>query len=355
VVIAALSVVASLPGERLPYGARVVDLALFLPLAISFATVGALVVWRRPANVIGRLLVLGGVVLAVQFAVAAYAIRALFGAPSLPGGEAAAWIFNIVGVGLGSVFILVVYLFPDGRITLLRTRVGLVLIAFAHIPLVLLMGFRPGPLLNLPAVESPLAIAAVGRYTGELVIIFMVWVIVVLALGFSTLRERARRSGPVGRQQIKWFLAGAAVASVVVTLSGPAIFLSGPEPLPVVRLAVALSLMAIPISIGVAILRYRLYDIDLLIRRTLVYGGLTIALAATYVALVLVVQTALRPFTGGSELAVAASTLATLALVQPLRRRIRETVDRRFYRSRYNAARARPRRSRSCATSARRC
>jgi hypothetical protein len=95
----------------------------------------------------------------------------------------------------------------------------------------------------------------------------------------------------------------------------------------------------VPIATAIAIFRYRLFDIDVIIRRTLVYGALSIALALTYVVLVVVVQAGLRPFTAGSELAVAASTLLTLALVQPMRQRIQAAVDRRFYRSRYDGAR----------------
>ena len=100
-----------------------------------------------------------------------------------------------------------------------------------------------------------------------------------------------------------------------------------------------LALIALPIGAAVAILRYRLYDIDVLINRTLVYGALTATLAATYFAAVVVLQAALRPLTGGSEVAVALSTLAVVALFAPLRRRIQAAVDRRFYRSRYDAAR----------------
>jgi hypothetical protein len=98
-------------------------------------------------------------------------------------------------------------------------------------------------------------------------------------------------------------------------------------------------LLSVPIAVGIAVLRYRLYDINVLINRALVYGTLSALLIAVYVAIVLLLQTVLRPFTSGSELSVAVSTLATLALVQPLRRRIQEAVDRRFYRARYDAER----------------
>ena len=100
-----------------------------------------------------------------------------------------------------------------------------------------------------------------------------------------------------------------------------------------------ISVAAIPIAIGIAVLRYRLYDIDVLINRTLVYGLTTGGIAAVFFGGIVVLQTLLRPFTTGSEIAVAASTLFTVALLQPLRSRIQQAVDHRFYRSRYDAAR----------------
>ncbi len=98
-------------------------------------------------------------------------------------------------------------------------------------------------------------------------------------------------------------------------------------------------LLSVPVSIGIAVLRYRLYDIDLVIERTLVYGVVSATLGATYVAAVVVLQGLLRPITGGSEFAVALSTLLVVALFQPIRGRAQEAVDRRFYRARYDAAR----------------
>jgi hypothetical protein len=114
------------------------------------------------------------------------------------------------------------------------------------------------------------------------------------------------------------------------------------EPPVAVRVPVWLNILTFVLiapAIGVAILRYRLYDIDVFIRRTVVFSATTVAIAVSFFAGIAVVQAILRPFTSGSDLAVAASTLATLALVQPLRRRIQAAVERRFYRSRYDAAR----------------
>jgi hypothetical protein len=137
----------------------------------------------------------------------------------------------------------------------------------------------------------------------------------------------------VERQQLELFVYAASFVALgyVLIASG----LPGPW-----SELIDLAILALPVAIAVAVFRYRLYDIDVLIERTLVYGALSATVALTYWLLVLVLQAALRPITGGGgELVVAASTLATLALVQPLRTRIQRGVDRRFYRSRYDAAR----------------
>jgi hypothetical protein len=159
---------------------------------------------------------------------------------------------------------------------------------------------------------------------------------------------RFRRARGVERQQIKWFVSAAAVSTVglMVNIAGTLSRMIGPGPsgaaITIANIGgvlMALGFVVLPISVGIAILRYRLYDIDLLINRTLVYGLLSAALAATYVTGVVTLQAALRPLTDGSEVAVALSTLLVLALFAPLRRRIQAAVDRRFYRSRYDAAR----------------
>ena len=156
---------------------------------------------------------------------------------------------------------------------------------------------------------------------------------IVLA-SIASLVVRYRRSRGIERLQLRWFLFVAAlmVAALFVTALLPAIQPAGDIIGPIV-------FTALPITVAVAILRYRLYDIDVLIRRTLVYGALSVTLAAVYAGLVIVLQGALSELAGGDTLAVAASTLAVAAVFQPARRRIKTGVDRRFYRSRYDAQR----------------
>ncbi len=153
------------------------------------------------------------------------------------------------------------------------------------------------------------------------------------ALCAAGLAHRFRGSRGVERQQLKW-VAYACVVAMAVTFLLP--LSAGRKPLEIARQLVIIS---IPLAAGLAILRYRLYDIDLLIKRTLVYGSLTLMLGLAYVVTVILSQQLLRGFTEGSDIAVAGSTLLVVALFQPIRAGVQEIVDRRFYRARYDAAR----------------
>jgi hypothetical protein len=195
--------------------------------------------------------------------------------------------------------------------------------------------FKPGPLEGGVPIENPLGF---GRAAGALRLMEMVGTAGALAgtlAAVASLFVRLRRSRGVERQQVKWFVYAGVMAALGFVLQFPL------QPWPAlsagasVAFAVGFSLVAI--AAAMAVLRYRLYDIDLIINRTLVYGALTAALALAYWASVLVLQPLLRPLTQGSELAVAGSTLAVAALFRPLRTRIQAVVDRRFYRRKYDA------------------
>jgi len=157
-------------------------------------------------------------------------------------------------------------------------------------------------------------------------------ILVVLASG-AELVVRFRRAHGVERQQLKWVASSGmfcALAFGVMVASGT------PKASQVLMVAAFTSM---PIAIGIAITRYRLYDIDVLINRALVYGSTTASIALAFFAGIVVLQALLRPLTSGSEVAVAVSTLISVALFQPLRQRVQDAVDGRFYRSRYDAAR----------------
>jgi hypothetical protein len=162
----------------------------------------------------------------------------------------------------------------------------------------------------------------------------LVAVAVFLAIVVSLVR-RFRRAQGVERQQLKWLVYSAAV--ILVAGIGGTIFVE-PVSTDTSNALESLAVTTYPIALGVAMLRYRLYDIDVVINRTLVYGALTAILAGVYIGCVLLLQLVLDPVTSGSSLAVAVSTLAVAALFRPARARIQAAVDRRFYRRKYDAA-----------------
>jgi hypothetical protein len=147
--------------------------------------------------------------------------------------------------------------------------------------------------------------------------------------------RRSARAQSVERQQFKWFLAGVLLALAVVAVGGVLFFVDAD----VAKFVISNGAAAIPVAVGIAILRHRLYDIDLLIKRTLVYGATSVAIAACFFIGIVALQALLRPLTAGSEIAIAGSTLVSFALFQPVRRRVQQVVNRRFDRSRYDAAR----------------
>jgi len=285
------------------------------PAIVIFALVGALILWHRPRHGIGWIYVATGVLFGLSAPLtlwAGFAMTAGEGVPGVTIASFAAGIAYITGLVLPITYGLL--LFPDGRLPSSRWRP----VAWA-VPVVfvfMVIGARGGP----AALVGSLGMLTLGLAS------------------FASLFRRFRSSGRTERQQLKWAVSaiGLLVAAIaVVTLV--AVFEINDQ-----HVSVALAFFALafyPLSVGIAILRYRLYDIDVLINRTLVYGATTATLVATYALGVLAAHALLRPFTQGSELSVAASTLVVAALIQPVRRRIQSAVDRRFYRSRYDAAR----------------
>ena len=158
-----------------------------------------------------------------------------------------------------------------------------------------------------------------------------------VVMAAAALVSRRRRAHGIERQQLNWVTLAATIAGTIIALTVGSYFLSVSGVNEARDVALAFAVMAFPAAIGVAILRFRLYDIDLLLNRTLVYGSLTATLAGTYTGTVLLMQLMLSRLTEGSGLAVAGSTLAVAALFRPVRARIQKLVDRRFFRSRYDA------------------
>src|SRR5215217_192790 len=307
-------------------------------LVVIDVTVGAIVASHRPENPVGWLLCLSGVVISTDSFVAQYATYALVAQPnSLPAGEAMAWIASWVlpiMIGLEVFYLL---LFPTGRLPGRRWRpLAWLVVAFVSVG-VALSAFSPGAYLgSLGPIRNPLGVEGL---TGAYKALLYAGSPLLHGAAVLSLFVRLRRAEGVERQQLKLFAYAAAIfaSGIVLIVSSLAVDM----PSWYVRAATAVSTAtgtAIPIAIGIAILRYRLYEIDRLINRTLVYGSLTLVLILLYVGSVVALQGIFRALTGQeSQLAVVASTLVIAALFNPLRRRVQGFVDRRFYRRKYDA------------------
>jgi hypothetical protein len=300
----------------------------------TFVTLGALIVSRRPGNVIGWIFLVCGVAAGVQMLSGQYATVALLseGPSRLTGGAVAGWLSTLVQHSLVATLLFLLLLFPTGRLLSPRWR-PFALFAGAVIVIWVASGaLGPGPLEDFAPTRNPFGIEAAAAVLDPLEAIGG-WVgFSCFVAGIFSLILRFHRSRGDERQQLKWFVYAA-------TLGFLALGLAGETPI-VGNLVWLVAPLSLPVAAGIAILRYRLYDIDLLINRTLVYGSLTVTLAFVYLGSVVLLQGAVRALTGGeSQLAIVASTLAIAALFSPLRRRIQGFIDRRFYRSKYDAAR----------------
>jgi uncharacterized membrane protein YhaH (DUF805 family) len=248
---------------------------------------------------------------------------------------AGAWAWG-VGVGLAVVTLL---LFPDGHLPSRRWRPVLWVAVAGIVAFVLGAGFGSRTIGDSD-VPNPFAVAGPpGEALGALQETFPL-VFVAALLAVASVVVRFRRAHGIEREQLKWILYAATVVGIGLVAQIPISIAMAPDAAANASNAIATSAFAcVPVAIGIAVLRYRLYDIDVLIRRTIVYGATTGAIAVAFFGGIVVLQAVLDPLTSGSELAVAASTLLSFALFQPLRRRFQSAVDRRFYRSRYDAAR----------------
>jgi len=306
-------------------------------LIVIDVTVGAIVASRRPENPIGWLLCLSGLATSISHFSAQYAIYALSARPdSLPAGEAFAWIVTWIlpiMIGLG---VFTILLFPTGRLPSRRWRwLGWLTIAFVFVGAIS-GAVTSGPVDGLGPLRNPLGI--VGFTSGFKAVLYPMAPFLFAASALSVF-VRLRRATGVERQQIKWFAYTAAVLAITVFLQIITFAVETPLWFEKAEFAVFTAAgTANTISIGIAILRYRLYEIDTLINRTLVYGSLTATLVALYFGGIVLLQGFFVALTGEqSTLAVVASTLLIAALFNPLRRRIQSFIDRRFYRRKYDA------------------
>ncbi len=317
---------------------------LFVLFTAGFAVVGTVIAVRRPGNGVGWLLLVIAVLLAFDSFSETYVTSA-----SRPARAWVGWVANCSwSAWMVGATVLLPLTFPSGRLPSRRWRPVLWLAGAALALGVLGEALRPGDLgLDTATLTSPLPTLPGARPLARAcAALSNVLVAPAVVLAGVSLVVRYRRSHGTERQQLKWFAYVGVVVLVFVLLALSAVLFPGPEGgwRDVIGGVgwfgfLGATLLGIPAATGVAILRHRLLDIDLVISRTLVYAPLTVALLGVYVASVLVLQQVLRPFTGDSDLAVAVSTLATAALFRPVRAALQRVVDRRFYRRRYDAAR----------------
>jgi hypothetical protein len=292
----------------------------------AFAVVGAVVAAHRPENPIGWLFCAAAICMLLANVSGGYAdLASRRGLPAaVDVAVAASWTW-ILGIGL---LVPIVLVFPDGRpLEWARPYVRPVVVAWLGV-LVVASIVAPGELLPArgakPAVENPVAAPGLSAVLHGFAVAGGV---ALIALSVASLVIRWRRAGDE-RRQISWFLLSVAIVVAAILVSN------------VVNMPDAFWFpiwATIPVTIGIAVLRYRLYEIDVIVRRTLIYGAVSALLAACYFGIVVALQGAFGSITQGNELAVACSTLAVAALFRPLRRRVQTIVDRRFYRSKVDA------------------
>jgi hypothetical protein len=306
--------------------------------ALAYASVGALITLRRPGNVVGWLLLAAGFVFALGSLSFEWANFAL-GARSAPGGELALLAANTGPTAALSLIPLALLLFPDGRLPSPRWRPVAWLMLASVAFLVLGYGMAPGRVDAAVAADNPIGIGAAGSLlVGFVVLGWSLTAVGFAAAGVATV-GRLRRSRGTLRQQMKWVTYAAALMGVIWAQWCVTFLFSIPRVATDLELALTTAAMAgIPIAMGIAILRDRLYEIDVIIRKTIVYTLLVVVLFTVYAGGVFVLSLALRSVAGGSgALVVTLSTLAVAAAFQPLRRRIQHAVEHRFYRDKYDA------------------
>jgi hypothetical protein len=309
----------------------------------AFATVGALIAARRPGHRIGWLMCVGTLLWAAGILLLQYATYALVTNPgALPGGDWAGVLGGTLrSLGFGVLLTYVLLLFPDGHLPSARWRPAVWFAMVTQALGILAAWLAPAQLVDPPIafIQSPLHLPVNPRTLETPInVLFLAGTLSFVVCGASVF-SRFRRARGDERQQLKWFAYAALVAIgilVVIETIEP-VFRISPQALNSVLFSLAVA--GFPVAIGIAVLRYRLYDIDILIRRTVAYGMLTALLLVIYFASVVVLQQLFVALTGQrSEAAIVVSTLAIAALFVPLRNRIQQVIDRRFFRQKYNAA-----------------
>jgi hypothetical protein len=326
----AATVLVALQASALRADAEFLTSVPLLVFPLVFPTVGVLIARRDPSNPVGWLFCIvgaagGGIVAAGAVALAE---------PPLPGRNWAAWTAEwLYAVTLGALALVLLY-FPNGRLPSRHWRVVNWALAFALGVLIVSVTFRPR-LPTSPGIGSPVGIGlpAPLANTGFNFGWWLVWAVFVAAVASLVVRFVSVQG--VQRQQLKWLTLATCLLAGLGVLTIAAYLLGIQDLRRNLAVMFGVSLVAIPVTVGIAILRHRLYDIDLLINRTLIYGLVTVTLGAAYAGTALLLGAL---FGGRSSFTAAATTLVVAAAFQPVRRHIQVAVDRRFNRHKYDAA-----------------
>ena len=319
------------------------DLLIGVPF-LAFPMVGALIASRRPNNPIGWICLAVGFLFLLLGVSEYYSIYGVAKPGSVPFPIGVAWLGNwlwMPAVGLFATYLFM--LFPDGRLPSRRWRPLARLSGAVIVVLSLGFGLAPGPVASLPRkIRNPFGLEGLPWLSDAANVGFPLLALCILASVVS-LVLRYRRSRDEEREQIKWIAFAASVVGLLFLTGLVISLIYGSKPPSWTRLLdtmTALSYTGVPIAVGFAVLKYRLYDIDIIINRTLVYVSLTLMLALVYFGGVTATQAIFRTLTGQEQqpqLAIVVSTLVIAALFNPLRRRIQSFIDRRFYRKKYDA------------------
>jgi hypothetical protein len=335
----ALSRAASSTAPDLPFGGETNDASVVANLVtlLTFSVVGAIIASRHPRNTIGWLFCSVGVTIGLNSFAGDYAEYWLAGGTSMKSlAETAAWLSSWLWILLAYVpMSSLLLLFPDGRLPSPRWRPVAWGAALGIAGSVAGYALEAGPLEDFPQIANPYGVD--GPTVGMVGVAGSIVAAGSLVASAISLIVRMRYAGSEQRQQIKWLAYGGTVMVGSICVSG----LINRWNVPVSIVVGNVALLGLPVFTGIAIVKHHLYDIDLLINRTLVYGSLTTMLVAVYVGGIVLSQRVFVGLTGQEELpqlAIVASTLLIAALFTPLRRRIQATIDRRFYRRKYDAA-----------------
>ena len=328
-------------GAAMPSGIELLGIGASVGLiwnASLFALVGAIITLRKSGHLVGWLFVIAGLGWSAYAMASSYAEYSLaFPERTLPVEDLVIWTSSWTPLlAIGCVPALLLFVFPTGHLSSSRWRWPARAGVLAAAAGVIGSAFAAGPYQDFPEISNPYP--APDALEG-LMFVFkeMAWpiLIVVFLFGARNLRERARMGDAKERAQVKWMVLSALGMAAFAAFWG-ATYLLGSQDLAQSISGVVVSVL--PISVGIAMMKHHLYDIDLILNRTLVYGALTGILSLVYLGVVVLMQRLLAPVTADSDLAVATSTLAVAGLFSPLRSRVQSFIDRRYYRRRYDAA-----------------